>query len=159
MRNENSIRTERRSGVDRRRRLTLKELFRYGKRKEIRRQQYTYEIFFVDHYSSTIFAAIVLILFLSVIDAFLTLLLLGHGAREINPLMAYILRVEPEIFLTVKYLLTAISLFILLIFRNIFIKQIQIYTRTLFSFIVCIFMSIIMWELFLMYQIGIFASR
>ena len=102
MRNENSIRTEKRSGVDRRRRLTLKALFHYGKRKEIRRQQDTYEIFFVDHYSSTIFAAIVLILFLSVIDAFLTLLLLGHGAREINPLMAYILRVEPKFFLTVK---------------------------------------------------------
>jgi hypothetical protein len=157
---KNSIHAERRSGVDRRRRrFTIETLFRYGKRKEVRRQEDTYKIFFVDQYSATIFTAIVLILFFSVIDALLTLILIDHGAREMNPLMAYILRVEPGIFLIVKYLLTTTSLFILLVFRNIFIKKIKIYTRTLFSIIICLFVSVIAWELFLMYQVGLFTNK
>ena len=104
-------RGDRRSDVDRRvnKRFTLKSLFVCGRREEIRRLDDKGKVFLADRYSTTIFAAIVLILFFSVIDGLLTLILLGHGAKEINPLMAYLLEIEPILFMTVKYLLTCVD--------------------------------------------------
>ena len=154
-------RGDRRSDVDRRvnRRFTLKSLFVWGRREEIRRLDDKGKIFLADRYSTTIFAAIVLILFFSVIDGLLTLILLGHGAKEINPLMAYLLEIEPMLFMTVKYLLTSVSLVILLIFRNVFLQRIKIYSSTLFSIFICIFVTVIMWELFLLSRVVIFGSN
>ena len=150
-----------RSGVDRRanRGFTLKSLFLYGKREEIRRQEDKSKVFLADRYSTTIFAAIVVILFFSVIDGLLTLILIGHGAKEINPLMAYLLEIEPKLFMTVKYLLTCVSLVIFLIFRNVFLQRIKIYSSTLFSIFICIFVTVIMWELFLLSRVVIFGSN
>jgi len=154
-------RGDRRSDVDRRvnRRFTLKSLFVWGRREEIRRLDDKGKIFLADRYSTTIFAAIVLILFFSVIDGSLTLILLGHGAKEINPLMAYLLEIEPMLFMTVKYLLTSVSLVILLIFRNVFLQRIKIYSSTLFSIFICIFVTVIMWELFLLSRVVYFKSN
>ncbi len=131
-------RRDSRSGVNRRvnRGFTLKSLFICGRREEIRRQDDKGKIFLADRYSTTIFAAIVVILFFSVIDGLLTLILLGHGANEINPLMAYLLEIEPKLFMTVKYLLTCVSLVIFLIFRNVFLQRIKIYSSTLLSRVV-----------------------
>ncbi len=154
-------RRDSRSGVDRRvnRGFTLKSLFICGRREEIRRQDDKGKIFLADRYSTTIFAAIVLILFFSVIDGLLTLILLGHGAKEINPLMAYLLEIEPMLFMTVKYLLTCVSLVIFLIFRNVFLQRIKIYSSTLFSIFICIFVTVIMWELFLLSRVVFFKSN
>ena len=147
----------RRSGVDRRvnKRFSLQSLFICGKREEIRRQDDKDRIFLVDRYSTTIFAAIVLILFFSVIDGLLTIILLGYGAKEINPLMAYLLDIEPKLFMTVKYLLTCLSLVTFLLFRNIFLRKIRIFTNMFFSIFVCIFGTVIIWELFLLYRVFI----
>ena len=148
---------DRRTGKDRRakRGFRLKSLFMNGKREEIRRQDDQSKIFLVDRYSSSIFAAIVLILLLSVTDALLTLVLIDHGAKEINPLMAYLLEIEPKIFLIVKYLLTCTSLIIFLIFRNVFLRSIKIYSSTFFSIFIGVFTTVILWELFLIYHIVI----
>jgi hypothetical protein len=152
---ENAYDVDRRSGKDRRakRGVTLRSLFTYGKREDIRREEDKCRIFFVDRYSSTIFAAIVLTLFLTVIDALLTLVLTGYGAHEVNPIMAYFLAIEPKIFMTVKYLLTCTSLFICLIFRNVFLRCVRIYSSTLFSVFIGVFMTVIAWELFLIYRV------
>ncbi len=148
-------RGDRRSNVNRRvnRGFALKPLFTCGRREEIRRQDDKSKIFLADRYSTTIFAAIVLILFFSVIDGLLTLILIGHGAKEINPLMAYLLEIEPMLFMAVKYLLTCVSLVIFLIFRNVFLQRIKIYSSTLFSIFICIFVTVIMWELFLLSRV------
>ena len=158
---DKSCRGDRRSAVDRRanRAFTLKSLFTYGRREEIRRHDDKRRIFLADRYSTTIFAAIVAILFFSVIDGLLTLILLGHGAKEINPLMAYLLEIEPLLFMTVKYLLTCVSLVDLLIFRNVFLQKIKIYSSTLFSVIICIFVTVIIWELFLLSRIVFIKSN
>jgi len=152
---------DKRSEVDRRanRGFTLKSLFLCGNREEIRRQDDKRKIFLADRYSTTLFAAIVLILFFSVIDGLLTLILTGHGAKEINPLMAYLLEIEPKLFMTVKYLLTCVSLVIFLIFRNIFLQKIRIYSSTLFSIFICVFATVIMWELFLLYRVVILKAN
>jgi hypothetical protein len=154
-------RGDRRSNVNRRvnRGFALKPLFICGRREEIRRQDDKSKIFLADRYSTTIFAAIVLILFFSVIDGLLTLILIGHGAKEINPLMAYLLEIEPMLFMTVKYLLTCVSLVIFLIFRNVFLHRIKIYSSTLFSIFICIFVTVIMWELFLLSRVVFFKSN
>ena len=109
-----SDKTDRRSGNDRRdrKRFNIRELFVYGRRENIRRQEDIREIFHVDRYSTALFGAIVAILFLSVMDAFLTLFLIDHGAVEINPLMAYYLNIGPLTFIVVKYLLTSLSVFV-----------------------------------------------
>ena len=54
------------------------------------------KIFFVDWYSPKLFVALLAGVSLSVVDGFLTLLLMGHGAyEEVNPIMAYALSVSP----------------------------------------------------------------
>jgi hypothetical protein len=146
---------DRRSGNDRRdrKRFNIRELFIYGRRENIRRQEDLREIFHVDRYSTALFGAIVAILFLSVMDAFLTLFLIDHGAVEINPLMAYYLNIGPLTFIVVKYLLTSLSVFILLMFRNVFFAGIGRNIIFLFTFIIGIFISVVTWQLFLTYRI------
>ena len=48
----------------------------------------------------------VMILLLSVADAFLTLTLIMGGAQEANPLLAFILRDHPDLFAVIKMALT-----------------------------------------------------
>ncbi len=146
---------DRRSGKNRRRHdlPEIKSLFIYGRRKTIRRKDDKGKFSYFDQYSSGIFVAIVLILFLSVIDAFLTLFLIDCGASEINPIMAYFLRFGPFTFMSVKYFLTCYSVIVLLIFNNVFLGKIKIYTRSLFSYAIGVFMIVIGWELFLTFRI------
>jgi len=152
---KNTFHFDKRSGTDRRSHDVpeIKSLFIYGRRKKFRRQDDKYKISYFDQYSSAIFVAIVLILLLSIIDALLTLFLIDHGASEINPIMAYFLKFGPFTFMSVKYFLTCYSVIILLIFNNIFLRKIKIYTRSLFSYAVGVFMIVIGWELFLTFRI------
>ncbi len=146
---------DRRSGIDRRSHdePEIKSLFIYGRRKEMRREDDKYKISYFDQYSSAIFVAIVLILFLSIIDALLTLFLLDCGASEINPIMAYFLNFGPLTFMSVKYFFISYSVVVLLIFNNVFLGEIQIFTRSLFSYAIGMFMIVIGWQLFLTFHI------
>ena len=146
---------DRRSGKDRRSNDVpeAKSLFIYRRRKKARRKDDEYKISYFDQYNSGIFIAIVLLLFLSIIDAFLTLFLIDHGASEINPIMAYFINFGPITFMSVKYFLTCYSILVLLIFGNVFIRKLKIYTHSLFSYALGVFMIVIGWELFLMFRI------
>ena len=146
---------DRRSGKDRRKHKIpeIKSLFIYKRRKKIRRQDDKNNISYFDQYSSTLFGAIIFFLLLNIIDALLTLFLLGHGASEINPVMAYFLNFGPLTFMSVKYLLASYSVIILLIFNNVFLGKIKIYTRSLFSYAIGVFMLVVSWELFLTFRI------
>ena len=61
----------------------------------------------VDWHAPQWFAAAVLVLILSLVDTFLTLVLLRHGAIEINPLMRVFLDGDGREFALVKLALTA----------------------------------------------------
>ena len=152
---KDTLQLDRRSGKDRRSHGVpeIKSLFIYSRRKKTRRKDDKYKLSFFDQYSSGIFVAIVLILFLSIIDALLTLFLIDCGAREINPIMAYFLKFGPYTFMSVKYFLTCYSVIVLLIFNNVFLGTLKIYTRSLFSYTIGVFMIVIGWELFLTYRI------
>jgi len=94
------------------------------------------------------------ILFLSVLDALLTLHLLDNGSQELNPIMSYFLKYGPFVFLVAKYFLTCTGIIILLLFRNAFLKRSATHTQNLFSYIIGAFSTVIVWELFLILFIG-----
>jgi len=146
---------ERRSGADRRKmpRLKLRSWYRGGTREIIRRHEERNTLFLADRYSQSVFGAILLILFFSVLDALLTLYLIGHDATELNPIMAYYINVGPYAFLFVKYLLTSVSVVILLLCQNAFLRTMRIYAHSLFYVIVAAFMSVVVWELFLIFHV------
>ena len=151
MTDQNTIILSNRSGKDRRNKsgFNIRSLLFGGRREKIRRQEDTRKIFYVDHYSPKLFAVIVAILFLSVIDALLTLSLLNNGAYEINLVMAYFLKFGPFVFFTCKYLLTILAVIYLLMCRNIVIRIIKISTRSVLYFIAVFYLAIVIWELYL----------
>jgi hypothetical protein len=147
---------EQRSGEDRRiRRVpTLRYIFFPGRRQKPRRREDAQRFFFFDRYSTKLFVAIVVILFLSIFDALLTLYLIGVGSSEINPIMAFFLKFGPLIFMAAKYFLTSLGVVILLIFKNAFLVRPNIYIRSLFSYLIAVFSIVIAWELFLIFLGG-----
>ena len=146
---------ERRAGTDRRKsaRLKLRSWYRGGTREIIRRRAERNTIFLADRYSQSVFTAILLILLFSVLDAFLTLFLIGHDATELNPIMAYYIDVGPYAFFFVKYLLTSVAVVILLLCQHAFLRTMRMYAHSLFYVIVAAFMSVVAWELFLIFHV------
>ena len=151
----NEMIVERRSGSDRRKNspISLRSLLLGGRRERGRRSEDMQKTFLVDRYSPYLLAAIVGILFLSVIDALLTLYLLSRGAFELNPVMAYYIELGPYNFLAVKYALTCVAVISFLLLRNIYLRPLRIYTGTLFYFVLALFGSVVAWQLFLVTKV------
>ena len=152
---QDNVLVDRRSISDRRHKsgISMRSLLFGGRRKSIRRAEDKQKLFYVDQYSQLHFGAIVLILFLSVIDAILTIILTNHGATEINPIMAYYLNVGPFTFLSAKYLFTSVGLITLLMLRNIFMKSLRIYAGSLFYYLLAAFIGVVSWQFFLLYGV------
>ncbi len=127
----------------------LKYFLFNGRRERIRREEDSRQVFFFDRYHPKLFAAITAILMLSIFDALLTLILIDKGSTELNPVMAYFLQHGLLPFIVVKYLLTSIGVVILLIFKNVFLTKVKIYTHSLFPAVIIVFVAVIVWELFL----------
>ena len=147
--------SERRSGYDRRQQTSVNlRLFKGNdKRRNIRRLEDRDRIFIADQYSPILFATICAILFLCVIDALLTLYLLNHEAYEINPIMEYLIKIGPYTFFLFKYALTCIATFGLFLFRRFFIRRLNVSTHSLLHLIAWVYVSIIVWELYLVYYV------
>ena len=146
---------DRRSGKDRRRHgdhSVLKQLV-VGQRSNVRRRQDRGKLFFLDRYETTILVGIVAILILSLTDALLTLLLIEYGAIEVNPLMAFYLKISPQVFILVKYLLTSLSVFILAVFSHIIFGRLNIRVHSLLSLIACAFLTVIVWQVYLIAKV------
>lgn len=142
---------EKRCGKDRR--IHQLPQWRYllfsGRRAKARRKEDRHRTFYFDRYGSNLFAAIVAILLLSVIDALLTLYLIDNGSTELNPVMAYVIKHGPFVFMGAKYFFTCTGVIILLLFRNVLRKRSITHTRHLFSYIIGAFSTVIAWELYL----------
>ncbi len=108
---------------------------------------------YVDRYHQSLFGAIVLILLLSVMDAMLTIVLINHGATEINPIMGFYLELGPYIFLFVKYGLTCSGLMILLLCQNFFLKSIHIHAGALLYLVLVAFIGVVSWQIFLIHKL------
>jgi len=144
---------EKRCGTDRRTNTVarLKYLLFNGRRERIRRKEDRHTAFLFDRYNPKLFAAITGILMLSIFDALLTLILIKNGSSELNPVMAYFLEYGPLPFIIAKYFLTSLGVVILLIFKNVFLTRAKIYTHTLFTYVIFAFVTVIAWELFLIF--------
>ena len=146
---------DRRSGMDRRNRSkfdVIKTLMS-GHRELARRRNDRNGIVYFDRYSSASLWFIITILVLSIIDAILTLILIRNGAVELNPVMAYYLNISPQIFMFVKYALTSLSVFILLIYGSVVLRGGLIQIRSVFPLIITVFASVVVWEIYLIIKI------
>ena len=145
---------ERRSGVDRRRKRSgaVRRLLIPGRRSALRRQEDRRRIYLFDVYNPRIFYTVTIILLLSVTDAFLTLWLLGDGATELNPVMAYFLLFGPMVFMAVKYALTSASVVIVVLLNYVVIQHIRFPMGRLLNYFAGCFAIVVVWELFLIFR-------
>lgn len=101
-------------------------------------------------YSPRLFAAILSIILLSVTDAYFTLDLVGRGAKELNPIMAYYLEKSPLVFFAVKYLITCAAILITMSVKadTRFAGGLQ--RRFLFAFYIIALALVVQWQVFLL---------
>ncbi len=109
--------------------------------------------YYADRYSARTLLLVLLILALSIADAFLTLYLIGHGAAEVNPVMAHFLEYGPAAFLAAKYVLTVSSILLLLIHKNMFLFRTRLRAKILFLVFLGIFLAVVLWEIYLIFQL------
>jgi hypothetical protein len=132
---------------------SLRFLIFGGRRRQVRREEDMKGIVIMDSYSQSLFVVIVGILCLSLIDAVMTLHLIGHGAKEINPIMAYFLDKGTVIFIAAKYILTSAAVIIILLVKNAYLPRTRIRSNKLFAFAIISFALVIIWEIFLVFML------
>ncbi len=118
--------------------------FSGGRRRIIRRRDNKKQHLFVDLYSTRLLIAIIGLLCLSCLDAYMTLELIDKGkVFEANPIMAYFLDFGILPFTTIKFIITATALVILCLFKNVNITRISL------PIAIKIYILIIMYEFYL----------
>ena len=142
---------DRRSGLERRNlsSLNFRSLIHGGNRMHLRRKEDRERIYFVDQYSPKLFIAIVAILFMCVIDALLTLFLIGHGAYQVNPIFAYLLDVDLYTFFIAKYSATIIVTLGLFLLKGIVIQKLNVDAQSFLNFAAGLYTIVVGWELYL----------
>ncbi len=142
--------TNKRIRLDRRKRKIpqLKYLLFGGRRKRTRRSEDQQRMIILDNYSPGLLAFVLIILTLSLVDGLSTLRLTNDGAEELNPVMAYFLDLSPWAFMSIKYLLTSLSVICFLILNNLYIKPFGIRVGRLFPAIIAVFLIVILWQFF-----------
>jgi hypothetical protein len=111
---------QRRTGKDRRSRTLLSLLMgSFKRRRHGPRRLADGSIAGTDWYASPLLAAGLLILILCVVDALLTLALLGHGAYEANPLMDTVVHGDGIRFVAFKFGLTAAGVVLLILLARV----------------------------------------
>jgi len=148
----NTDRIERRSGINRRKKVSpfFCEYWFKGNRSLPRRLEDRQFPQMVDRYSTKLFAVILFILGLSILDAFFTLILIEEGAKEINPVLDYYLKVSPMLFFCIKYMLTCASVLLVLFIKDFYIFKTKLKARVLFFLLPIPFVLVIHWQLGLM---------
>jgi hypothetical protein len=110
-----------------RRRFSLRSLFgalfilrrRRSRRKDDHLNTY------IDWYEPWPLVASVVIILLSSLDAFLTLILLNHGAVELNLLMDWLIKTDIRTFATVKLAVTGLALIVLVLHSNFHLYKVM----------------------------------
>jgi Domain of unknown function (DUF5658) len=121
--------TERREHVDRRRRLWWSVV--YGnfnpRRRAPPRRLDQSQYHSVDWHSAHLLAVAIGILLLSVVDAFMTLILLQGGADEVNPIMALVVYRSVAVFAALKMALTSLGVvFMVFLARYRFMRRLPV---------------------------------
>ena len=106
---------------------------------------------FVLGYCPRVLLYILVVLLLSWLDAVLTIYLLGLGATEVNPVMAFFLSYGPVVFMLAKSGLTILFVPVMLFGATRLSKRHNHILEHLFYFLVCAFGIVIFWELYLIF--------
>jgi hypothetical protein len=122
-----------------------------GLRMRARRADEHRQPYFVDRFSATTLALILMILVSCVADAVLTIHLLGSGAEEVNPLLKHLLQRGILHFLVGKYVLTVIGLPLLLIFKNFYLFGTRFRVGHSFPAIVVLYLILIAYQIALIF--------
>lgn len=139
---------DRRSGKERRK-LTLGTLLRScltPRRRGDRRRDDAYHVDW--HEPDLLFLAVATVL-LSVIDALLTLTLLRHGGKEVNPFLAYVLTHHPTLFAVVKMSLTGGGVLILVAMARAHVFRL-VRAKTILQWCLLGYLGLIGYELWLL---------
>lgn len=146
---------ERRSGKERRARptspFTIQSLI--GSRRHYRRKEDARKYFFVDLYSPFSAAVLVFTLFLSVVDAFLTLRLVGQNIHELNPIMGFFLKLGPLEFIMAKWFFTAFGLITLLVLKNYYLWQGRVRAMLVLLLFPFLYLALVSYEIFLLVHV------
>jgi hypothetical protein len=139
---------------DERRRFSMRTLFGalflYRRRNSRRHQEAVNS--YTDWYGPWPLIAALIIIILCVVDAFLTLILLGKGAVELNIFMDLLIKMDIQLFTIVKMAMTGIALIVLVMHFNFRIYKV-IAVRYLVYALVPLYMLLIAHEINLLYQI------
>lgn len=126
--------------------------FKGGRRIHIRRKEDRNIHYYVDLYDFPSVLAFISLIIFSVADAFFTMELISKGAKEINPIMEFCLRLGPIPFLLIKYFLTVTSLLTLLVHKNYYLLRGKLRVRTLLFCIPLLYALLIAYELLLIFS-------
>ncbi len=116
---------DRRIVTDRRQKPT-KPFSRYvlfGSRRSVRRRKDRKTHMYVDLYGHYLLLSLLLIILLSIFDAYFTIFHVERGAREINPFMNFLIGYGNIYFFAIKYILTALGLLVLCIYKNLLVAR------------------------------------
>ena len=125
-----------------------------GRRKSARRDRDKKEFIYVDQYHPWLLVAILLLVILSISDAFLTLNLIERGATEKNPVMAYFLNSGVGPFIIAKLILTCSGILIILVFHKHFFRPLGIHVKVIIPASLAIFAVVVCWQIYLKYLIN-----
>jgi hypothetical protein len=116
----------------------------WGRRKRARRFEEA-ENYYVDRYELRYLLLIISILILCFLDAFLTVILLQLGAKELNPFMLIFIEKDVVLSMVVKYVITAISLIFILVHKNFRIFR-NLQVRSLIYFVLTLYIALVIFE-------------
>ena len=134
-----------------RRKQPTKPLSRYifwGRRKSARRAGEDRNLY-VDRYSPVLLFIVFLILALNILDAYLTLHLLEHGAHEVNPFMKYLVERSPLGFLVTKYVIMTPCVIFLLIHKNFYVLRGKVNVKCFIALVLIFYAVLVGYELLL----------
>ncbi len=106
-----------------------------GRRETIRREVDKKKHILVDNYSPRLFIILLLLLLLSITDAYLTLSLVkASNAMELNPIMALYLEHGTFTFFLEKFLFTSVAVFIFCVLNNFAVVRVSLALAIIFYF-------------------------
>ncbi len=131
---------------DRRKQSTLflsrQTIFGGLRKRTFRREEDKKKHIFIDNYGLWLFITLLLLLILSISDAYLTLILVkALNATEVNPTMAFYLEHGNITFFLVKILFTSVAIFIFCIFNNFAVARISL------ALAIIIYVGVVYYEL------------
>lgn len=144
------MKQERRTSIDRRRAPTPHPFKYYtflGRRMKARRRDEDKD-YYVDQYETFYLFLVLGIILFCLLDAFLTLGLIGRGGHELNPLMSNLIQQNATLFLALKIYLTFVCVLFLLIHKNFRLFG-QLKTNYIIYIIFSLYVLLIIYELHL----------